>query len=894
MKYLLLLLFSAPVFVGQAQTVTWDGGGGNSDWHNPMNWDTDQLPCNTCTAFISSATVNFSTIDTVGQVVLESGTFLDILANAKLNVFGNSFLVNNSLVDNYGELLCRDYNNAGVFVTYNGVFNNHNAVQVLGSVSSSTEEGVFVLQGSFFNLAGATLNVSGQSSTGLSVQSNGSFYNTGSIFLANCEGAGIWNSGTFENFSAGTINMSFIRFRGIFNESVFRNYGEINVSDINPGLSSVTNGVGLEDNGIFLNSNGANFSVFNSIGIGVLTSGTFTNQGFFKVEDVILDSYSSALGIRVNGDFTNSGEIHILNSVKQGMFLEATTGIRSNTGLIEILNSGTDGLTVRPKFSNAGEILIEDTGGYGVRVYDDTLSNSGELKVSNSQLQGISVDNGFLDNKESGIVTIGNSEGIGLELISLADFRNAGTLNIDTTNSHGIKIFLGSNLKISPDGIININYVRYEGIVNQGSFTNNDGVVTLSNFNSMPNEGRQGIYTSGPFFNDGSINIIDAPATGILVDDGGQDFINNYKILIVGASSKGMIDYRKVENNGTITIKECTKGLVVNFEALLENAGTFNINNCSGTLIDNFGSISNSKNIFLSNSSTFGIVQSSVAILDNLVTGVISIDSCSSDGLENKNVVTNYGEISIMNSPVSINNHGMSASNLFLNKSSGKIHFDGQLINEDDFLNEGLVVQNYALNNTLSEVFQNKGVFVDTKDIQNPSVNFINSGLLLKPLKGETSTGVKEMNIVERTGPTTFLPAKTWYINSLISVPGGVFSSVDNSFTPNLNTIYADTLYFDVTNSSVTHAIKLPIRKVASCPNFPTAIFTQSVSPDWHISANWDTGEVPDYCTIAIIPNAKKSVITSGRKARAHKILSETGSVLDAELGVVLEVDIVP
>src|SRR5262249_59430098 len=36
-------------------SVSWDGGGGNSDWNNPLNWNTDTVPGSTDTAVIDLA-----------------------------------------------------------------------------------------------------------------------------------------------------------------------------------------------------------------------------------------------------------------------------------------------------------------------------------------------------------------------------------------------------------------------------------------------------------------------------------------------------------------------------------------------------------------------------------------------------------------------------------------------------------------------------------------------------------------------------------------------------------------------------------------------------------------------------------------------------------------------
>src|SRR5205823_8433383 len=60
-------------------SVTWDGGGGNSDWNNPLNWNPDTVPGPQDTAVIDldgTFTVDLSTDVTIAGLTLggASGT----------------------------------------------------------------------------------------------------------------------------------------------------------------------------------------------------------------------------------------------------------------------------------------------------------------------------------------------------------------------------------------------------------------------------------------------------------------------------------------------------------------------------------------------------------------------------------------------------------------------------------------------------------------------------------------------------------------------------------------------------------------------------------------------------------------------------------------------------
>jgi hypothetical protein len=57
--------------------VSWDGGGGNSDWNNPLNWDSDTVPGSQDTAVIDLAgtfTVTLSTDVTIAGLTLGGTT----------------------------------------------------------------------------------------------------------------------------------------------------------------------------------------------------------------------------------------------------------------------------------------------------------------------------------------------------------------------------------------------------------------------------------------------------------------------------------------------------------------------------------------------------------------------------------------------------------------------------------------------------------------------------------------------------------------------------------------------------------------------------------------------------------------------------------------------------
>ena len=74
------------ISIANAQTVTWDGGGGNANWHNPLNWDTNAVPCNTCSVIIDGALVNISSSDTVKEIEVKNSSFFFITVTVTVTI----------------------------------------------------------------------------------------------------------------------------------------------------------------------------------------------------------------------------------------------------------------------------------------------------------------------------------------------------------------------------------------------------------------------------------------------------------------------------------------------------------------------------------------------------------------------------------------------------------------------------------------------------------------------------------------------------------------------------------------------------------------------------------------------------------------------------------------
>lgn len=776
--------------------------------------------------------------------------------------------------------------------------------------------------------------ISINNSNGLSGLNNAdSLINNGILTISNSSSRGLINTAYFENQPLGEISISFSgsNAMGNFTNGKIVNAGSLQIDNANQ--ESIVN------NDIFSNVGNGSIHIRNLFKTGIINSGTFENLGGSLLIEDFEPSGTNADGIYNNGILKNNSSISIKKSLRNGIKHTGASASFLNdiNGKIYIQDAGNSGVFLEKDAENRGEIHVDSSLYYGFyfNAMSSTFLNQGELKINNTSIS-IFAQNGFLGNTGSidlkqsiyginnigqfynfpaGKITIDSCDIYGINTVN--EFNNEGVVKCTNINGNGI-IANGIFRNYKSIECYNINGTSKSGLVinnNSTSFTNfKNGKIymhksefgitsddTLINYGTIliDSVNLRGINNSSLIENYG---LIESSHSNILLLNNSTGVLNNKNSGILTLSygnNRGISNFGEVDNEGEININNVPKGLVstnklVNshkiniskttdlaFSLDYSNVPSYNLNKSSGDIkIDS--SSGNAANI------TRTFINEGKLLINNTDGSGLIFSNKANSGPDS---LKNYGLIEIVNATMSIwNTSSTSDQDLFLNQPKGVIRIDNYIQNFGPFKNEGLIHQNSSTFNSMNYPFQNIGAFVDVQDIQNPYSSFINTGLLIKPLKGEVSVGIKEMNIVNRSGVTTFSPESTWYINPILSVPGGTFSAIDDSYTPNANTPFADTLYFNVSTASITRHVKIPILKTPVCSANPTATFTQAVSTDWHTAANWNTGSVPDYCTIAIIPNTKQCTITTGRKARAYRILSDTGSVFDAELGVVLEV----
>ncbi|MGB1242994.1 MAG: hypothetical protein ACPG49_10765 [Chitinophagales bacterium] len=161
--------------------------------------------------------------------------------------------------------------------------------------------------------------------------------------------------------------------------------------------------------------------------------------GYHAVAQNIIVMHSSNL--------TVNGELTINNSVGIGILVELSNSSLTNNGIINVSNTGTNGIEVKTTCTNGGTINIENTGTNGLRM-GKILDNSGDINIGpNIGIHGIELFgtvNNIITNLPSGQINIMdagvNDNGIGRQF-SGGTFNNQGFLciedaNVDSDNIH--------------------------------------------------------------------------------------------------------------------------------------------------------------------------------------------------------------------------------------------------------------------------------------------------------------------------------------------------------------------------------------------------------------------------------------------------------------------------
>jgi len=273
-------------------------------------------------------------------------------------------------------------------------------------------------------------------------------------------------------------------------------------------------------------------------------------------------SNAGSKGINVLGDVISNGTANIENT-NGGLYVATITagdnlhkGIINSTGILNMTNSGSEGINVTGDITNKnGKLTIsnENAGIVIGRTYID----------ENTFVQG-KVENNFSGSGESLVIKNTGDEGILVE--GIVENTNS-SMNILNNNTNDSAIIIGKDaLILSNSGTINLANLGNNGIDLKGDINNKSGVTNISNNNTTA-----GIIvetTATLLNNNGNLNLNNTGKTGILIE--GLVNTENKNINITNKDSNIVIgeydsdnDFYVKADNGNIIITQ-TNGNVLN------------------------------------------------------------------------------------------------------------------------------------------------------------------------------------------------------------------------------------------------------------------------------------------------------------------------------------------
>lgn len=235
----------------------------------------------------------------------------------------------------------------------------------------------------------------------LLVNTTGSLLNKGTMTLVNNgSGTGINLNGTIENTGNLTIN----------NETGSNGLlvGGGTVTN-NTGTANITNSKGLLKvaQGAKVTSNGTSLTVTNNAtGSGMTIAGTVDNNA----GTALIENKAGELLVDTTGLIRSKGTKLTVKNSGSGLRI-AAGGAVENSNILEISNSGANGLNVLGSITNTGKTDISNTGAAGINLDNSgTITNNGSsLNITNSGASGINVK-GLIKTTNQGTVNITNND----------------------------------------------------------------------------------------------------------------------------------------------------------------------------------------------------------------------------------------------------------------------------------------------------------------------------------------------------------------------------------------------------------------------------------------------------------------------------------------------------
>ncbi len=353
----------------------------------------------------------------------------------------------------------------------------------------------------------ATLEVYKSTFRGISINSNASLINNGTLLFSSIPLEGIFVEGTLVNEKKGFMEFKEVGQRAIYVLSGnFSNHGYVLLLKANVGQgitvatnSSMTNTGGIEiekgypgnfqiySNSEVTNSGIMDFSIIHDMPFRILINSTFFNLSNATLQIERFSSGASTMFISLGSVFENAGLIHLQNESRNlnpitGILLVGTSFDNLNNGIINVQGFAT-GILVEPnqKFNNIGQINIIDGGDTGI-LNRGNFNNRGALSLTGLTRFRNEATGGLIN--DGGVIT---EEGISFTFI-----QNQGSI----VNKVCSDIIGKSRFLLTSAGIIK-NYGYLACIEDGAQFGNIDHILNYGIINDPFDRFRNAIDNQG-------------------------------------------------------------------------------------------------------------------------------------------------------------------------------------------------------------------------------------------------------------------------------------------------------------------------------------------------------------------------------------------------------------
>ena len=566
-------------------------------------------------------------------------------------------------------------------------FNNHvtkeNAVVNNNASLSFGDDSVGIYaKKAIVNLRGTGTNDISVGKNGIGVAAEDSTVNllTDYGFQIKDNGVGLYAKNT--DTSTGTMNVKYTGANAagvVGTGAYFEMTGSLITNKLNINVENVPNAtegmIGIyAKNGNFTNEGNVKITNTNTLGFGIISSGTdVTNKGDITLEDS-LNPTKPNIGMYTAGSspLRNMGKITV---GKNGIGIYAKNFSNGDSATLpnSTIEVGENGIGV---YTESGNGHLESgsikAGKDGVGVY--VAGNGGTITAANTFNMTLGDGSSDADKGAFGFVNVGSNNKIYSDISNVSLQNNSIYIYSKDTSGTSANPQIINNTNITATGknnygIYSAGYTVNNGNMNLSAGTGNVGVYSV---NGGTIENRSGAITVG-----GSVPVNDEYGIGMAAG-----YTWTKKDLLKPVSQRPVQTTGNIINRGTINVNgQYSLGMYASGNgSTAKNYGTINLNanNTTGMYLTdkavghNYGTITNAAGV----KDVTGVVVKNGAKFINEATGVVSLNATNALGVlrtkdegETLGVIENYGTFNITGDGSEVEKVSESKD---LNKSLGK------------------------------------------------------------------------------------------------------------------------------------------------------------------------------------------------------------------------------